>query len=46
MSLEDFQLLDNEPFDNSIVERDYLKIYHPQGANLNDQDQKKRVHFR
>ena len=25
MSLEDFQLLDNEPFDNSIIKRDFLK---------------------
>ena len=39
MSLEDFQLLDNEPFDNSIIKRDFLKIYHQQGANLNDSDQ-------
>ena len=29
MSLEEFQLLDNEPFpDNSIVKRDFLKIYY------------------
>ena len=35
MSLEDFQLLDNEPFDNSIKNRDCLKIYHQQGAQLN-----------
>ena len=27
MSLEDFQLLDNEPIDNSIVKRDYTKVY-------------------
>ena len=39
MSLEDFQLLDNEPFDNSTVKRDFLKVYHQQGANLNDSDQ-------
>ena len=38
MSLEDFQLLDNEPFDNSIIKRDFLKIYH-QGAQLNQSDQ-------
>ena len=37
--LEDFQLLDNEPFDISIIKRDYLKISHQQGANLNDSDQ-------
>ena len=39
MSLDDFQLLDIEPFDNSIIKRDYLKLYHQQGANLNDSDQ-------
>ena len=38
MSSEDFQLLDNEPFDNSITKRD-LKIYHQQGAQLNNADQ-------
>ena len=39
MSLEDFQLLDNEPFDNSILKRDFKKIYHQQGAQLNETDQ-------
>ena len=39
MSLEDFQLLDNEVFDNSIVKRDFMKVYHQQGAQLNDPDQ-------
>ena len=39
MSLEDFQLMDNEPFDNSIIKRDFLKIYHQQGAQLNQSDQ-------
>ena len=39
MSLEDFQLLDIEPFDNSIIKRDFLKVYHQQGAQLNDADQ-------
>ena len=39
MSLEDFQLLDNEPFDNSIIKRDFTKIYHQQGALLNQSDQ-------
>ena len=36
MTLEDFQLLDNEAFDNSIVKKECLKLYHQQGANLND----------
>ena len=35
MSLEDFQLIDNEPIDNSIVKRDFTKVYHQSGANLN-----------
>ena len=39
MSLDDFQLLDNEPFDNSIIKRDFLKAYHQQGAQLNQPDQ-------
>ena len=39
MSLEDFQLLDNEPFDNSLIKRDFTKIYHQQGAQLNQSDQ-------
>ena len=39
MSLEDFQLLDNEAFDNSIIKRDFTKIYHQQGAQLNQSDQ-------
>ena len=39
MSLEDFQILDNEPFDNSIIRRDFTKVYHQQGAQLNQPDQ-------
>ena len=39
MSLEDIQLLDNEPLDNSIIKRDFTKIYHRQGDQLNPSDQ-------
>ena len=39
MSLEEFQLLDNEPLDNSIIKRDFTKIYHRQGDQLNQSDQ-------
>ena len=39
MSLEHFQLLDNEPFDNSIIKRDFTKIYLQQGVQLNQSDQ-------
>ena len=35
LSLEDFQFLDNEPFDDSIIKKDFLKVYHKQGAQLN-----------
>ena len=39
MSLEDFQLIDDIQIDDSIVKRDYTKVYHQQGANLNDSNQ-------
>ena len=37
--MEDFQLLDNEPFDNCIIKRDFTNIYHRQGDQLNQSDQ-------
>ena len=39
MSLEDFQLLNNETIDNSTTKIDFLKTYHEQAANLNNFDQ-------
>ena len=39
MNLEAFQLLDNETFDNSIIKRDFPKVCHQQGTNLNDPEQ-------
>ena len=39
MSIECFQLIDNEAYDNSIIKRDFLNVYHQQAANLNDSDQ-------
>ena len=39
MSLEDFQFLDNERFDNGITKRDFLEVYYRQGAQLNQGDQ-------
>ena len=39
MSLEDFQLLDNETLDNTIIKRDFTEIYHRQGDQLNQSDQ-------
>ena len=40
MSLDDFQLLDKEPLDESIIKGEFLEIYHQQRAQLNDQLQK------
>ena len=39
MSFEDFQLIDDTQIDNSIIKRDWTKIYHQQGAQLNQSDQ-------
>ena len=39
MSLEDFQLIDDIRIDDSIVKRDYTKVYHQSGANLNESNQ-------
>ena len=39
MSLKDFQFLDIEQFDNSTIKRDFLKVYHQQGAQLNQSNQ-------
>ena len=39
MSLQDFQIIDNEPIDNSIIKRDFLEVYHQQGAQLHPSDQ-------
>ena len=45
MSLEDFQLLDNEPPDNSIIKRDTTTINHRQGGQLNQSDQNIEFNF-
>ena len=34
MSAEDFQLIDNEKVDDSIIKRVFIKIYHQSGANV------------
>ena len=39
MSLEGFQLIDNEPIDKSIIKIDFSKVFHQHGANLNESDQ-------
>ena len=39
MSLEDFQFLDIEPNDNSIIKRHFTEKYRLQGDQLNQWDQ-------
>ena len=39
MNLEDFQLLDIDSVDKSIIMTEYLKVYHQEGALLNQPDQ-------
>ena len=38
MSIEGYQLIENEPVDDSIIKNDFLKVYQQQEANLNDSD--------
>ena len=45
MSLEDFHLLDNEPFDNIVIKRGFLKVYRQHGAKLNQSDQNVEFDF-
>ena len=46
MNLEDCQLVDNQPVDNSIVATNFLKIYHQHEANFNDPYQNIELIFR
>ena len=39
MNFENFELLDDKAIDNYIIKRDFSKVYHQQGVNLNDPDQ-------
>ena len=39
MSLDDFEIIDNEPFGNSIIKRDFTKIYRRQRDQLDKSDQ-------
>ena len=45
MNLEVFQLLDNGPLDNSIIKRDFTKIYHRQGDQLIQSNQNIEISF-
>ena len=39
MSAEDFELIDIETIDNSYIKRDFARVYHQQGAQINYPDQ-------
>ena len=45
MSLELFQLLDHKPLDNSIIKRDFTKVHHRQGDQLNQSNQNSEFIF-
>ena len=43
MSLEHFHLLVFGKIVDSVLKREYIKIYHQQGAQLNNRDQNKEI---
>ena len=45
MSLKVVQKTDIESIDKSIIKRDFLKVYHQQGAGLSDPDQSIEFNF-
>ena len=46
MSAEDFQLTDYTKIVDSIIKRDFIKIYHQHGAEVNFEIQNKNLYFR
>ena len=45
MSAEDFQLIDIEKIDDSINKRDFIKIYHQSGANVDAENSQIKFYF-
>ena len=45
MSAEDFQLIDDEKIDDSIIKRDFIKIYHQSGANVDAENSQIKFYF-
>ena len=45
MSSDDFQLLDNEPFDNSIIKRFFKSISSARNTNKS-REPERRIYFR
>ena len=46
MSAEDFHLIDDSKVDDSIIKRDFIKIYHQHGAEVNNENQNIKFYFR
>ena len=45
MSAEDFQLIDDLKIDDSIIKRDFIKIYLQHGAEVNNENQNIKFYF-
>ena len=45
MSAEDFQLIDDEKINDSITKRDFIKIYHQSGANVDAENSQIKFYF-
>ena len=45
MSAEDFQLIDDSKIDDSIIKRDFIKIYHQSGANVDVENSQIKFYF-
>ena len=45
MSAKDFQLIDLEKIDDSIIKRDFIKIYHQSGANADAEISQIKFYF-
>ena len=45
MNAEDFQLKGNEKTDDSIIKRDFLKLYHQSGANVDAENSQLEFYF-
>ena len=45
MSAEDFQLIDDSEIDDSIIKRDFIKIYHQSGANVDAENSQIKFYF-
>ena len=45
MSAEDFQLIDDSKIDDSIIKRDFIKLYHQHGAEVDNKNQNIKFYF-